>query len=214
MPQTCFGSPQGRFWRGLGASWACLRRNLDALGELLDSLGCLCAVSWPPFGCFLGALGRIWALIGASVLDFGWSWAPPGWVLASSGAVFATIFEGDALIAAGIPAWHSHWHFVTSLQRGGTCAAHPPPPEGRAVRAGYILFYHLICLPLRPASRIRLQIPSSSAFPYPFIPSPGSARTAALRPQFAFEASKCDFLAFRKPSYFLYSFFSKNCENH
>ena len=124
MPQACFGSPQARFWRGLGASWACLRRNLDALGELLDSLGCLCAVSWPPFGCFLGALGRIWALIGASVLDFGWSWAPPGWVLASSGAVFATIFEGDALIAAGIPAWHSHWHFVTSLQRGGTCAAH------------------------------------------------------------------------------------------
>ena len=124
MPQACFGSPQARFWKGLGASWACLRRNLDALGELLDSLGCLCAVSWPPFGCFLGALGRIWALIGASVLDFGWSWAPPGWVLASSGAVFATIFEGDALIAAGIPAWHSHWHFVTSLQRGGTCAAH------------------------------------------------------------------------------------------
>ena len=124
MPQACFGSPQACFWRGLGASWACLRRNLGALGELLDSLGCLCAVSWPPFGCFLGALGRIWALIGASVLDFGWSWAPPGWVLASSGAVFATIFEGDALIAAGIPAWHSHWHFVTSLQRGGTCAAH------------------------------------------------------------------------------------------
>ena len=124
MPQACFGSPQARFWRGLGGSWACLRRNLDALGELLDSLGCLCAVSWPPFGCFLGALGRIWALIGASVLDFGWSWAPPGWVLANSGAVFATIFEGNALIAAGIPAWHSHWHFVTSLQRGGTCAAH------------------------------------------------------------------------------------------
>ena len=137
MPQACFGSPQARFWRGLEACWACLRRNLDALGELLDSLGCLCAVSWPPFGCFLGALGRIWALIGASVLDFGWSWAPPGWVLASSGAVFATIFEGDALIAAGIPAWHSHWYFVTSLQRGGTCAAHPPPPEGRAVRARF-----------------------------------------------------------------------------
>ena len=124
MPQACFGGPQARFWKGLGASWVCLRRNLDALGQLLGSLGCLCAVSWPPFGCFLGALGRIWALIGASVLDFGWSWAPPGWVLASSGAVFATIFEGDALIAAGIPAWHSHWHFVTSLQRGGTCAAH------------------------------------------------------------------------------------------
>ena len=61
VPQACFGSPQACFWRGLGASWVCLRRNLDALGEL-ESLGCLCAVSWPPFGCFLGALGRIWAL--------------------------------------------------------------------------------------------------------------------------------------------------------
>ena len=62
MPQACFGSPQARFWKGLGASWACLRRNLAALGGLLGSPGCLCAASWSPFGCFLGALGRIWAL--------------------------------------------------------------------------------------------------------------------------------------------------------
>ena len=143
MPQACFGSPQARFWRDLGASWACLRRNLDALRELLDFLGCLCAVSWPPFGCFLAALGRIWALIGASVLDFGWSWAPPGWVLASSGAVFATIFEGDALIAAGIPAWHAHWHFVTSLQRGGTCAAH-------GIDAKNALFFNIDFFRFRP----------------------------------------------------------------
>ena len=156
MPQACFGSPQARFWRGLGASRACLRRNLAALGDLLGSLGCLCAASWSPFGCFLGALGRIWALIGASVLDFEWSWAPPGWVLASSGAVFATIFEGDALIAAGIPAWHSHWHFVTSLQRGGTCAAHPPPPEGMPCVPEIKHWVLLCCLPLRPAFKIRL----------------------------------------------------------
>ena len=26
--------------------------------------------------------------------------------------------------------------FITTLQRSGTCAAHPPPPERRAVRAG------------------------------------------------------------------------------
>ena len=64
-----------------------------------------------------------------------------------------------------------------------------------------------LCLPLRPASRIRLQIPSSKAFPHPFVPSPGPARTAALRPQFALEASKCDFLAFQKSSYFLLPFF-------
>ena len=71
-----------------------------------------------------------------------------------------------------------------------------------------------MCLPLRPASRIRLQIPGSKAFPPSYVPSPGPARTAALRPQFAFEASKCDFLAFQKSFYFLLPFFSKNCENH
>ena len=65
----------------------------------------------------------------------------------------------------------------------------------------------LYCLPLRLAFRIRLQIPSSKAFPHPFVPSPGPARTAALRPQFALEASKCDFLAFQKSSYFSLPFF-------
>ena len=29
--------------------------------------------------------------------------------------------------------------FITILQRGGTCAAHPPPPEGRAERARFPL---------------------------------------------------------------------------
>ena len=62
-------------------------------------------------------------------------------------------------------------------------------------------------LPLRHAFRIRLQIPSSKAFPHPFVPSPGPARTAALRPQFSLGASKCDFLAFQKSSYFLLPFF-------
>ena len=104
----------------LGLSWAQLGRSWGPFGLSWVPLRCLLASFW----VLLGALGRIWALLGASALDFGGSWAPPGWVLASSGAVFATIFEGDALIAAGIPAWHSHWHFVTSLQRGGTCAAH------------------------------------------------------------------------------------------
>ena len=96
----------GRSWGPFGLSWVPLR--------------CLLASFW----VLLGALERIWALWGASALDFQRSWALPGWVLATSGAAFATIVEGDALIAAGIPAWHSHWHFVTSLQRGGTCAAH------------------------------------------------------------------------------------------
>ena len=81
MPQACFGSPQARFWRGLGASWACLRRNLDALGELLGSLGRLFAAFWTPFKRFLDALGRLWALLGASGLDFGGSWVGFGQLL-------------------------------------------------------------------------------------------------------------------------------------
>ena len=63
--------------------------------------------------------------------------------------------------------------------------------ESRACRT--LIISSSLCLPLRPAFRIRLQIPSSKAFPHPFVPSPGPARTAALRPQFALEASKCDF---------------------
>ena len=43
--------------------------------------------------------------------------------------------------------------------------------------------------------------------PHPFVPSPGPARTAALRPQFALEASKSDFFAFQISSCFLLAFF-------
>ena len=79
-------------------------------------------------------------------------------------------------------------------------------PKGcRACRT--LIISLLYFLPLRLAFRIRLQIPSSKAFPHPYIPSPGPARTAALRPQFAFEASKCDFEAFQKSSYFLLPLF-------
>ena len=77
--------------------------------------------------------------------------------------------------------------------------------ESRACQT--VIISSSLCLPLRPASRIRLQIPGSKAFPHPFVPSPGPARTAALRPQFALEASKCDFFAFQKSSCFLLAFF-------
>ena len=73
----------------------------------------------------------------------------------------------------------------------------------------------LYCLPPRLAFRIRLQIPSSKAFhPHPFVPSPRTARTAALRPQFALEASKYDFSAFQQSSHFLLPFSSQIAENH
>ena len=50
-------------------------------------------------------------------------------------------------------------------------------------------------------------VPAPCAFPHPFVPSPGPAHTAALRPQFALEASKCDFQAFQKSSCFVLAFF-------
>ena len=42
--------------------------------------------------------------------------------------------------------------FISTLQRGGTCAAHPPPPEGRAVRARHPSFSALL-----PASKACFQ---------------------------------------------------------
>ena len=59
-----------RWRRGLGASQACLGPVLAALGPLFDSFWTLLGVSWAPFARFLNTLGRIWALMGASGLDF------------------------------------------------------------------------------------------------------------------------------------------------
>ena len=42
--------------------------------------------------------------------------------------------------------------------------------------------------------------------PHPLVPSPGPAQSAGLRPQFAFEAPKCDFFAFFNPSHFSLAF--------
>ena len=68
--------------------------------------------------------------------------------------------------------------------------------------------FHPLCACLYALCfKIKPQILGKLAFPHPYIPSPGPARTAALRPQFAFEASKCDFLAFQKSSYFWPPFF-------
>ena len=39
--------------------------------------------------------------------------------------------------------WHSHWHFVTSLQRGGTCAAH-------GIDAENVLFLNIHFCRFRP----------------------------------------------------------------
>ena len=69
---------------GLGASWACLGPVCDAPGPLLGSFGALLGDSWAPFKRMLGALGRIWALMDASELDFQVVLVPPGWVSGTS----------------------------------------------------------------------------------------------------------------------------------
>ena len=60
--------------------------------------------------------------------------------LASTERVFCIAFKALLDMVHGllqkVPAGIHFLLFKTTLQRGGTCAAHPPPPEGRAERAG------------------------------------------------------------------------------
>ena len=86
------GACRVRFQRGLGVPLACPGRVLAALGPLLGSFWRLLDVSWALFARFLTTLGRIWALMGASGLDFGGSLVPPGWVLESSIGSFRHCF--------------------------------------------------------------------------------------------------------------------------
>ena len=88
VASTRLGACRVRFRRGLGASQTCLGRVLAALGPLLGSFWTLLGVPWAPFASFLNTLGRLWALMGASGLDFGGSLVPPGWVLESSSGSF------------------------------------------------------------------------------------------------------------------------------
>ena len=63
--KTRLGACRARFWRGLGASRACLGRVWGALGQLLSSFGTLLGVTWAPFSV-------CWALLVAS----GLAWMP------------------------------------------------------------------------------------------------------------------------------------------
>ena len=76
----------------------------------------------------------------------------------------------------------------------------------------------LYCLPVRLAFRIRLQIPSSKAFPHPFVPSPGPARTAQPAQKLGvkpFLGLKMRFCCLPKIILFFASIFSrKKCKNH
>ena len=160
---------------------------------------------------FLFVLGRSYVFFGhfwCILAVFCGFWNAPD-------SIFGSIFGHCVVISAESPAGiHLLLLFVS------TCSAAVRAKHIRRLPKGEpcvpdINHSSSLYLPLRHAFRIRLQIPSSKAFPHPFVPSPGPARTAALRPQFALEASQCDFLAFQKSSYFLLPFFlEKKCKNH
>ena len=71
----------------------------------------------------MDALGRLWAFLGASGLEFGELGVPPGWVLEGSWAVLARIFEDDALVIAAITLLHSH-SFCLFPSGAAVCAQH------------------------------------------------------------------------------------------
>ena len=129
-------------------SEASLGRLLFALGRLLASLGGFLGVSWAvlerswlSLGCCVELQGRMLAPRTVPGLDFRGFGDVPDWVLRdfqnSFDVLFATprISSHNAFKNAMPTLCHLLRLFVSPLQRGGTCAAHPPPPEGSAVRA-------------------------------------------------------------------------------
>ena len=104
-----------------------------------------------------------------------------------------SIFGHGAGMAAKNPCRHSLSSFCFHLAARRYVRSTSAASRRESLACQTLIISSSLCLPLRPASRIKLQIPSSKAFPHPYIPPPGPARTAALRPQFALEASKCDF---------------------
>ena len=212
-------------------------RSWSALGLIFTGFGRLPGASWAALGRSWGALGRSWPplgrILGASLVLLGPSWLPTA-AQDGLGLDFSSIWVGFWLhlgLHLGRRAtflgrtWTSchRIDMVRAFLQETRIEIHSGfsfSPCSAAVRAQHIrrlpkgcracqilIISSSLCLPLRLASRIRLQIPSSKAFPHPFVPSPGPARTAALRPQFALEASKCDFFAFQKSSCFLLPFF-------
>ena len=127
MPQACFGSPQARFWRGLGV------------------LGPVFGATWP-------LLGTFWALLGASALSLGLllgasrcSWPHLG----SLGCLCARFLKGLGRLLAGF--WRALGQFslpfskaMRSLLQGsqhGIPIGISLPPCSAAVRAQHMESY-------------------------------------------------------------------------
>ena len=89
---------------------------------------------WPVFDLPWVCLSAFWSFfsrLGTLQPRF-WS---PSWPYVGTYFALGGIFGHGAGIAAKRTAGIHFLLFVSTMQRGGTCEAHPPPPEGRAVRA-------------------------------------------------------------------------------
>ena len=132
------GGLRGRFWRGLvafRASWVALGRSWGAPGRFGLPLGGFLGVSW----ALLGASWLPNASQGLPGIDFGRFRERPGrfsevpWLYFST---FFVTFRYNACNSALTALLDFPTLALLFFWCGGLCAAHPPPPEGRAVRAG------------------------------------------------------------------------------
>ena len=132
--------------------------SLDGSGALLVSSWLAFGRSWAFLEPFWALLGRSWARLGSSLSSPGWSVAPLGCILASRagpGLDFwrfwdlpGWVLEGFGRVFSAAPRYSLYNAFIdaeTAFLRllrlsllpfwcGGLCAAHPPPPVGRAGR--------------------------------------------------------------------------------
>ena len=141
---ACLGLVLACLGSVLGLSWACLGVSSVYLGLSWAFLG----LSWPALAC----LGPVLAC-GVPVFKHFSTWCCAELLQHVFGALFflhARVLPGAQNISilpclshhvfihmtpGLLQGTHAGFHlliFVPPLQRGGTCAAHPPPPEGRA----------------------------------------------------------------------------------
>ena len=102
----------------LGLVLACLGPVLGLSGACLGLSGPVLGLSWPVLDVSGARLGLSWPV-----------WARLGPVWTCGGPVLGR-FWTLCCNCCHNPAGTHFLLFITTLQRGGTCAAHPPPPEG------------------------------------------------------------------------------------
>ncbi len=98
-----------------GRVWAPSGSVLGLSGALLASSWALLGVCWPSFERLLGALGRIWAPMGASRLVFTGFWVGPDGVLEGSEGSFRYDFRRQCVNYCREPSMAFTWAFCSPL---------------------------------------------------------------------------------------------------